>query len=112
MLAHIDTVSAAKDLDVLRAVVNDAKLNYLGFSYGTFLGSTYASLFPDNVGRMVLDGALDPSLSNEELTIGQAVGLRKGHPRLRGPLPRGERLPPQRHRGQTESSRSATSSSP
>ncbi|MCT6593148.1 alpha/beta hydrolase, partial [Pantoea dispersa] len=60
------------DLDVLRAVVNDAKLNYLGFSYGTFLGSTYAALFPDNVGHLVLDGAVDPSISNEELTAGQA----------------------------------------
>lgn len=77
VLGHVDTVSAAKDLDVLRAVVNDAKLNYLGYSYGTFLGSTYASLFPDNVGRMVLDGALDPSISNEELTSGQAVAFEK-----------------------------------
>jgi pimeloyl-ACP methyl ester carboxylesterase len=77
VLAHIDTISAAKDLDILRAVVNDAKLNYLGYSYGTFLGSTYASLFPDNVGRMVLDGALDPSLSNEELTRGQARAFEK-----------------------------------
>ncbi|SEJ66583.1 alpha/beta hydrolase fold [Arthrobacter sp. yr096] len=72
VLGLIDTVSAAKDLDVLRAVVNDAKLTYLGFSYGTFLGSTYAALFPDNVGRLVLDGAVDPSISNEELTAGQA----------------------------------------
>ncbi|WP_420180199.1 alpha/beta hydrolase [Paenarthrobacter sp. TA1.8] len=72
VLGHIDTVSAAKDLDILRAVANDAKLNYLGFSYGTFLGSTYASLFPDNVGRVVLDGAVDPANSNEELTAGQA----------------------------------------
>ncbi|QNE13592.1 alpha/beta hydrolase [Pseudarthrobacter sp. NBSH8] len=77
VMGHVDTVSAAKDLDVLRAVVNDAKLNYLGYSYGTFLGSTYASLFPDNVGRMVLDGALDPSISNEELTSGQAVAFEK-----------------------------------
>ncbi|MFF1883917.1 alpha/beta hydrolase [Pseudarthrobacter sp. NPDC058196] len=77
VLAHIDTVSAAKDLDVLRAVVNDTKLNYLGYSYGTFLGSTYASLFPDNVGRMVLDGALDPSISNEDLTSGQARAFEK-----------------------------------
>ncbi len=77
VLAHIDTVSAAKDLDVLRAVLNDTKLNYLGYSYGTFLGSTYAELFPDNVGRMVLDGALDPSLSNEELTAGQAKAFEK-----------------------------------
>ncbi|MDQ0729440.1 alpha/beta hydrolase [Arthrobacter sp. B1I2] len=77
VLAHIDTVSAAKDLDVLRAVVNDSKLNFLGYSYGTFLGSTYASLFPDNVGRMVLDGALDPSITNEELTSGQARAFEK-----------------------------------
>lgn len=77
VLGHIDTVSAAKDLDVLRAVVNDAKLNYAGFSYGTFLGSTYASLFPDNVGRMLLDGAIDPSLGAEELTLGQAKAFDK-----------------------------------
>lgn len=77
VLGHIDTVSAARDLDVLRAVLNDPKLNYLGFSYGTFLGSTYASLFPDNVGRLVLDGAVDPSLSNEELTSGQAKAFEK-----------------------------------
>lgn len=77
VLGHIDTVSAAKDLDILRAVVNDAKLNYLGFSYGTFLGSTYASLFPDNVGHLVLDGAVDPSISNEELTSGQARAFEK-----------------------------------
>lgn len=77
VLGHIDTVSAAKDLDVLRAVLNDSKLNYMGFSYGTFLGSTYASLFPDNVGRMVLDGAIDPSLSAEDLTMGQARAFEK-----------------------------------
>ena len=77
VLGHIDTVSAAKDLDILRGVLNDDKLNYLGYSYGTFLGSTYASLFPDNVGRMVLDGAMDPSLSYEELTSGQAKAFEK-----------------------------------
>ena len=77
VLGHIDTASAAKDLDILRGVLNDAKLNYLGYSYGTFLGSTYASLFPDNVGRMVLDGAMDPSLSYEELTSGQAKAFEK-----------------------------------
>ncbi|MFJ4209128.1 alpha/beta hydrolase [Paenarthrobacter sp. NPDC089675] len=77
VLEHVDTISAAKDLDILRAVVNDAKLNYLGYSYGTFLGSTYAALFPDKVGRLVLDGAVDPSLSNEDLTSGQAVAFEK-----------------------------------
>jgi pimeloyl-ACP methyl ester carboxylesterase len=77
LLGHVDTVSAAKDMDILRAAVNDTKLNYLGYSYGTFLGSTYASLFPDNVGRMVLDGALDPSITYEELTSGQAKAFEK-----------------------------------
>ncbi|WP_264796879.1 alpha/beta hydrolase [Arthrobacter mangrovi] len=72
VLGHVDTVSAAKDMDILRAAVGDAKLNYLGFSYGTFLGATYADLFPERVGRLVLDGALDPSLSNAEVTLGQA----------------------------------------
>lgn len=77
VLGEVDTESSAKDLDILRAALNDTKLNYMGFSYGTFLGSTYASLFPDNVGAMVLDGAMDPSLSYEELTSGQAKAFEK-----------------------------------
>ncbi|KNC17341.1 alpha/beta hydrolase [Arthrobacter sp. RIT-PI-e] len=75
LLGFVDTVSAARDMDILRAVVSDEKLNYLGFSYGTQLGATYADLFPERVGRLVLDGAIDPSLSNEEITLGQAVGF-------------------------------------
>ncbi|MCC3276478.1 MULTISPECIES: alpha/beta hydrolase [unclassified Arthrobacter] len=77
LLGFVDTASAARDMDVLRAVVGDQKLNYLGFSYGTFLGATYAELFPGNVGRLVLDGALDPSSSNEEVTLGQAAAFEK-----------------------------------
>jgi pimeloyl-ACP methyl ester carboxylesterase len=76
-LGHIDTTSSARDMDILRAVLNDSKINYLGYSYGTSLGSTYASLFPDKVGRMVLDGAIDPSLTSEELTSGQAKAFEK-----------------------------------
>ncbi|MFJ7751625.1 alpha/beta hydrolase [Arthrobacter sp. NPDC097144] len=75
LLGFVDTVSAARDMDILRAVAGDKQLNYLGFSYGTFLGATYAELFPEKVGRMVLDGALDPSASNEEITLGQAEGF-------------------------------------
>ncbi len=56
MLPHIGTVSASRDLDVMRAALGDKKLNYLGFSYGTRLGAVYAAQFPDKVGRMVLDG--------------------------------------------------------
>ena len=75
LLDHIDTVSVARDLDVLRAVVGDPVLYYLGYSYGTYLGATYADLFPANVGRMVLDGALDPTLSAAQITQGQAEGF-------------------------------------
>jgi pimeloyl-ACP methyl ester carboxylesterase len=74
-LAHVDTVSAARDLDVLRAALGDEKLSYLGFSYGTELGATYAALFPTTVGRMVLDGALPPTLTSAEASEGQAVGF-------------------------------------
>ena len=72
---HISTVEAAKDMDILRAALGERQLDYLGASYGTFLGATYADLFPKNVRRMVLDGAVDPSLSNEELSLGQAKGF-------------------------------------
>ena len=72
VLGFIDTTSSAKDMDILRAALNEKKLNYMGFSYGTKLGATYAELFPGNVGRFSLDGALDPSLSVEDITLGQA----------------------------------------
>ena len=72
LLDHIDTISAARDLDVLRAVEGQQALTYLGFSYGTYLGATYAELFPANTGRLVLDGTVDPSLSAEDMTLGQA----------------------------------------
>lgn len=75
LLGHVDTISAARDMDVLRAVLGDEKLTYLGYSYGTQLGATYAALYPGNVGRLVLDGALDPTLSSDELAKGQAVGF-------------------------------------
>jgi pimeloyl-ACP methyl ester carboxylesterase len=75
LLGEVDTVSTAHDLDLLRAVLGDSQLHYLGFSYGTFLGATYADLYPRNVARMVLDGALDPAQSLDDLLIGQAVGF-------------------------------------
>jgi pimeloyl-ACP methyl ester carboxylesterase len=71
----VDTVSATKDIDILRALLGDENLNWLGKSYGTFLGATYADLFPDKVGRMLLDGAIDPALTNETLSYGQAMGF-------------------------------------
>ena len=75
LLDHVDTVSAARDLDILRALAGQEKLNYLGFSYGTYLASVYAETFPGNTGRMVLDGAIDPALSLAEQGLGQAKGF-------------------------------------
>ncbi|MHA7987353.1 alpha/beta hydrolase [Rathayibacter sp. CAU 1779] len=75
LLGEVGTSSAARDLDVLRAVLGDAKLNYLGYSYGTLLGATYAGLYPKKVGRMVLDGALDPASSNFDVNLGQSKGF-------------------------------------
>lgn len=75
LLGHVDTVSAAKDMDIIRAVLGDTQLDYLGYSYGTFLGSTYADLFPQKVGRFVLDGAMDPLATAQQLTLAQAQGF-------------------------------------
>lgn len=72
---HMSTQEAARDMDVLRAALGEPKLNYLGASYGTFLGATYAEEFPEHVGRFVLDGAVDPSLSNTELLKQQGQGF-------------------------------------
>ncbi|MCW2634213.1 MAG: hypothetical protein JWQ99_580, partial [Blastococcus sp.] len=59
ILRHVSTANVARDLDALRAAVGDRKLTYLGFSYGTFLGATYAALFPRNYRALVLDGPID-----------------------------------------------------
>ncbi|MER7912437.1 alpha/beta hydrolase [Streptomyces sp. NPDC096068] len=75
VLPHVSTVETARDMDVLRAVLGDERLNYVGASYGTFLGATYAELFPDRVGRLVLDGAMDPSLPAIDLNRDQTAGF-------------------------------------
>ena len=75
LLPHLSTSVVARDLDVLRGVVGDERLNYLGFSYGTLVGAVYAELFPDAVGRMVLDGAVDPGLDSKEAALSQAGGF-------------------------------------
>src|SRR5690606_15485186 len=72
LLGHVGTEDAARDLDMLRAALGDEKLNYLGYSYGTLLGATYAELFPDHTGRMVFVGAVDPSIVKFDVTLAQA----------------------------------------
>jgi pimeloyl-ACP methyl ester carboxylesterase len=74
-IASYTTANTARDMDILRAVLGDKKLNYLGKSYGTYLGTIYAELFPDNVGRFVLDGAIDPNMSAHEQNLIQAQGF-------------------------------------
>jgi pimeloyl-ACP methyl ester carboxylesterase len=59
LLPYVTTGNVARDLDLLRQAVGDKKLNYLGFSYGTFVGATYSALFPNKLGRVVLDGPVD-----------------------------------------------------
>ncbi len=75
LASHVSTVEAARDLDVLRAVLDQPRLDYFGASYGTKLGATYAQLFPTHVGRMVLDGALDLSIGPRDLALQQATGF-------------------------------------
>ena len=74
-LTSFSTANAARDMDVLRAALGDEKLNYMGKSYGTFMGSLYAQLFPDKIGRVVLDGAVDPTISQYGQVLTQAASF-------------------------------------
>jgi pimeloyl-ACP methyl ester carboxylesterase len=60
ILDHMSTANVARDMDLLRRAVGDAKLTYAGYSYGSYLGATYANLFPGKVRSLVVDGVLDP----------------------------------------------------
>jgi pimeloyl-ACP methyl ester carboxylesterase len=77
LLANVGTESAARDMDLLRAALGDDKLTYVGFSYGTFLGSEYAELFPERVRAMVLDGAKDPAADPIQSILDQAEAFQK-----------------------------------
>ena len=75
LLPHLGTVNVARDMDQIRAALGDEKLSYLGFSYGTAIGARYADLFPERVRALVLDGALDMSLSALDVSLQQAQGF-------------------------------------
>jgi pimeloyl-ACP methyl ester carboxylesterase len=75
LLPYMATVNTAKDMDVLRSALGDSTLTYLGKSYGTYLGASYAAAFPSRVRALVLDGAVDPSLSGIQLDVSQAEGF-------------------------------------
>ncbi|MFF3687427.1 alpha/beta hydrolase [Streptomyces sp. NPDC002187] len=74
LLPHVGTLDAARDMDVLRALLGDDRLHYVGFSYGSYLGATYADLFPSRVGRMMLDGAVDPAMDGYQDFLQTAAG--------------------------------------
>jgi pimeloyl-ACP methyl ester carboxylesterase len=75
IIGHVTTIEAARDMDVLRSALGEEQLTYFGASYGTKLGATYAELFPDEVGRFVLDGAVDVGLDPQSLALEQATGF-------------------------------------
>jgi pimeloyl-ACP methyl ester carboxylesterase len=75
LLPYVGTVNAAKDMDVLRAALGESALTYLGKSYGTVLGASYAQQFPSRVRALVLDGAVNPSLTGLQLDVAQASGF-------------------------------------
>jgi pimeloyl-ACP methyl ester carboxylesterase len=77
LMAHVSTTDTARDMDLLRHALGDARLHYLGFSYGTELGGVYAHLFPRHVGRMVLDAVVDPSAD----AVGHAENQTRGFQR-------------------------------
>lgn len=76
-LANIGTANVVRDLDRLRAALGDAKLTYLGYSYGTFIGSAYAEAYPDKVRAMILDGVVDPNADPIQANIDQSAAFQK-----------------------------------
>ena len=76
-LSLFSTEQAARDMDQIRADLGEAKMTYLGYSYGTLLGATYAQLFPDKVRAFVLDGAVDPTMDAVEGSESQAKGFER-----------------------------------
>jgi pimeloyl-ACP methyl ester carboxylesterase len=80
-LRELSTVTAARDMDRIRSALGAERISYLGFSYGTYLGATYSSLFPDRLRAMVLDGAVDPTRTARDplrKDIEQAAGFERG----------------------------------
>ena len=77
LAAHVSTIEVVKDLDLMRQVLGQEKLNYFGASYGTEIGAFYAEMFGENVGTMVLDSPVDLEADALEQTLGQARGFQR-----------------------------------
>nr|WSZ14756.1 alpha/beta hydrolase [Streptomyces canus] len=77
LLAHVSTTDTARDMDLMRQVLGDTELHYFGISYGTQLGGVYAHLFPEKVGRLVLDAVVDPTADLVDHRRNQARGFQR-----------------------------------
>ena len=77
VLPYVSSLSTVRDMDRIRQAVGDKKLTYVGFSYGTYLGTLYAKLVPDRVRALALDGAIDPNLSAIDVGVQQAQGFER-----------------------------------
>jgi pimeloyl-ACP methyl ester carboxylesterase len=75
LLAHVSTADTVQDLERLRVALGDDRLSFVGYSYGTFLGASYADAYPDHVRAFVLDGPVDPTMSASEVALSQARGF-------------------------------------
>ncbi|WP_406641867.1 alpha/beta hydrolase [Amycolatopsis sp. WGS_07] len=75
LLPHLTTENAARDMDRIRAALGKDKIDYLGYSYGTKLGATYATLFPAHTGRMILDSVVDPTVTTYQTQFQQNPAL-------------------------------------
>ncbi|MEV4252723.1 alpha/beta hydrolase [Spirillospora sp. NPDC049652] len=75
LAAHVDTVSAARDMDAIRVALGEKKVSYLGLSYGTYLGQTFARLYPHRIRTMVLDGAIDHAVGPRDFLYQEASAL-------------------------------------
>lgn len=93
VLANIGTRDVARDLDLLRAALGDDQLTFAGVSYGTRLGTVYAEMFPQNVRALVLDGAMDPTLDNQEMRVRQFAALQASFEKMASACSRQEDCP-------------------
>ena len=100
-LANVGTVNVARDLDAIRAALGDDKLTYLGYSYGTRIGSAYAEAFPQNVRAMILDGAVDPNADPDRGRPAAGQGISGRVQRLRRRLREATDLPAGHRSGQS-----------
>jgi len=74
-LKHLGSVDVVRDMELMRKVFGEKKFNFLGKSYGTYLGLVYAAMYPNSVGRVVLDGVIDPKVTTNEVNKTQAIGF-------------------------------------